>query len=214
MNIDYIKSVLNVSAGPSLRCNYLVTVCPPLLLKLPEFLGGQYGGAAVSFVGARQVSILALNASLPGRVISTTPHRMYGTVREMPYGVLYAPMQITFLCTNSMLERTLFNIWQENIMNHKSYYMNYYNDYVGSIVIQKMSDSKDVGSLAGEVVSTYVLEEAYPKIIAEQELSYGSKNEYMTLTVEFSYARWKNTLSDLETFAKAAASVALDNIVG
>lgn len=219
-NVDEIKSILNVSGGPSLRCNYMITVCPPVSILgatggLSANVGGKIVGEAVSFIGARQTSMLAINASIPGRIISTTPHRMYGTIREMPYGALYEPIQITFLCTNSMFERTFFNLWQENIMDHKSYYMKYYQDYVGSIIIQKLSGgdlfgSPDAGSLVGDTVSIYILEDAYPKVIAEQELSYGSKNEYMTLTVEFSYAKWSHSLSSISNLIGSAAINALD----
>jgi len=196
-NIDDIKSVLNISNGPSLRSNYVVTIVPPR-----AFLGL---GGGISFSGAgkgllsllamKQLSMLAQNASLPGRTISTTPHRIYGTVREMPYGVLYAPITITFICTNIMVERAFFDLWQQSIVYPKSNYMNYYNDYVGRVLVQKVDNAGwSVGSVVGEAISTFILEEAYPKVVQEQELAYGSKNEVMTLTVEFSYARWRSSL--------------------
>ena len=70
--------------------------------------------------------------------------------------------------------------------------------------------SPDAGSLVGDTVSIYILEDAYPKVIAEQELSYGSKNEYMTLTVEFSYAKWSHSLSSISNLIGSAAINALD----
>lgn len=205
-NVDDIKSVLNVSNGPSLRSNYVVTVVPPrAFLGLGAGFGGIVGGigrSALSLLAMKQLSMLAQNASLPGRTISTTPHRMYGTVREMPYGVLYAPITITFICTNIMVERAFFDLWQQSIVYPKSNYMNYYNDYVGRVLVQKVDNAGwAVGSVVGELISTYILEEAYPKVVQEQELAYGSKNEVMTLTVEFSYARWRSSLDyALDTF--------------
>jgi len=202
-NIDDLKSALNFSSGPALSSNYVVSVFPPLSLITDKDLGANIASGALSLIAYKQLSFLAVNASLPGRTLSSTPHRIYGTVREMPYGVLYEPISITFICTNSMIERTFFNIWQEYIMSPKSYYMNYYDDYVGRLVIQKKATPEDFPpgddpiAIGGELTSVYILEEVYPKVIGAQEMSYSSKNEYLTLTVQFSYARWRTSLETL-----------------
>jgi hypothetical protein len=122
---------------------------------------------------------------------------MFGTKREMPYGVVYAPVSITFICTNSMVERSFFDVWHQFIISPTSQYMEYYKDYVGQVIIQKTSNDNDAISKVGQVLATYILEEAYPKSISEQELSYSGGDEYLKVTVEFEYARWLCTLDNI-----------------
>lgn len=203
--VGKIREALNLTRGPALKCNYVVTVIPP---TSANFLAS-ITRAPISALAWRQLSVLAKNAELPGRTISTTPHRMYGTIREMPYGVLYDTIDITFMCTNSMVERAFFNLWQEFIISPKSCYLNYYKDYVGTIIIQKVDNSLDPISIIGSTATTFTLEDAYPKIIKAQDVSYDSKNEILTLTVTFSYARWRSRLEKLETFAFSRDSSAV-----
>lgn len=207
MDVKTIKSVLNASGGPAQPCHFVVTVVPPIALLSAGFvtandirnMGSIAGGAAqVAFGGlsslvGRQLSILAESAELPGRQFETTPHRIFATVRDMPYGLTYKNVMVTFICTNLMYERTFFDYWHQKIMNPSSQYMEYYENFVGSVVIQKLDNSNSFQSTAGEIFSTYVLEEAYPVSIQEQTLNAGEKDSYLKLTVEFSYARWKNT---------------------
>jgi hypothetical protein len=193
-NINSIKSILNVSRGPALKANYLVNVIPPLSAILDNPLT-TVPKALLAGVAMKNLSMLAVEAALPGRRLSTTPHRMYGTVREMPYGVLYESIDITFMCTNIMIERAFFDIWQQYIIAPKTNYLNYYKDYIGTIIIQKIDNAGyEYGSTAGELISVFTLEDAYPLAIQPQPLAYDSKNEIMTLTVTFSYARWRSSL--------------------
>jgi hypothetical protein len=196
-SIDSIKSILNVSRGPALRANYIVNVVPPISLVTGQQNSVSVAAAGtLSLFGMKQLSMLAKDAELPGRTLSTTEHRMYGTVRQMPYGVLYDTIDITFICTNIMLERALFDLWHQFIISPKSTYLNYYKNYVGTIIIQKIDNSGlEYGSLAGELISIYTLEEAYPKTIQAQKVSYDSKGEILTLTITFSYARWRSSLN-------------------
>ncbi len=193
-SVNTIKSILNVSRGPALKSNFIVTIVPPLKF-ITSSLVTAFPKALITGMAMKNLTLLAQQAELPGRNISTTPHRMYGTVREMPYGVLYKDIDITFVCTNIMLERAFFDLWQQYIIAPKSAYLNYYKDYVGTVLIQKVDNAGyEAGSLAGEIISVYTLEDAYPKSIVAQDLSATAKNEILTLTVTFSYARWRSSL--------------------
>lgn len=193
-NVNTIKSILNVSRGPALKSNFIVTVVPPLSFITSNIVTA-FPKAIITGAAMKNLTLLAQTAELPGRNISTTEHRMYGTVRKMPYGVLYDDISITFICTNIMLERAFFDLWQQYIIAPKSSYLNYYKDYVGTVLIQKVDNAGyEAGSLVGEVISVYTLEDAYPKTIVAQELSASAKNEVLTLTVTFSYARWRSSL--------------------
>jgi hypothetical protein len=196
-SIKTIKSVLNQSGGPAQPCHYICNIIPPVAM----FTGGSGLLAPIkaplTAFAARQVSILAESVSLPGKQLMTTPHKIFGTKREMPYGVVYAPLNINFICTNSMIERTFFDVWHQFIIGPTSQYMEYYETYVGQIIIQKIANDDAAQSAVGQVMATYFLEEVYPKSISEQELSYSSGDEYLKLSIEFEYARWSCTLDNL-----------------
>lgn len=208
-NVNIIKGILNAAQGPALPCYYTCNIVPPTAFSSSGTLGSIIPGAGALLqpliaTASRQVSLLAESVSIPGRQLLTTEHKIFGTKRLMPYGVLYENMTITFICTNIMLERTFFDIWHQFIISPGSQYMEYYKDYVGEIVIQKISNDDPTtagGALTefGSLLSTYTLEEAYPVSIQAQELSYGSNEEYLKLTVEFAYAKWKCTLDQIFT---------------
>ena len=206
-DVNGIKQLINESGGPALGCQYVFNIQPPLAFTniassiqtgLQGDIFGAISGAATDLFKtglltskARQVSILAETISIPGRQLLSTEHRIFGTVRKMPYGVLYEDLTATFICTNSMIERTFFDVWQQLIISPGSQYMEFYENYVGSIVIQKISNN--VKPNKNEKLATYVLQEAYPISIQSQELSYGD-TEYLKLTVQFAYSRWKSAL--------------------
>lgn len=206
-DVNGIKQIINESGGPALGCQYVFNIQPPLAFTnitssiqtgLQGDIFGAISGAATDLFKtglltskARQVSILAESISIPGRQLLSTEHRIFGTVRKMPYGVLYEDLTATFICTNSMIERTFFDVWQQLIISPGSQYMEFYENYVGSIVIQKISNNAKPNK--NEKLATYVLQEAYPISIQSQELSYGD-TEYLKLTVQFAYSKWKSAL--------------------
>lgn len=224
-SVDVIKTTISSSGGPALGCQYVFTMVPPLIMfNLDEVInniknldvGSLLQGGLQDYIlsKTRDVSMLAESVSIPGRQLMTTEHRILGTVRKMPYGVLYDDLTVTFMCTNSMLERTFFDIWHQLIISPGSQYMEFYENYVGTLVIQKVSNKlintyedvkDDKGVVTGkklvktdnlglkENLSTYVVMEAYPISIQAQELNY-SDGEYLKLTVQFAYSKWKSVL--------------------
>lgn len=233
-DVNKIKSAISNRGGIAQPCHYVLTITPPIMLtenKINSFVGNLLAGnlldAAVGGLRtaaqmhvmnqSKHVSLLAESCSIPGRQMLTTEHRIFGTVRKMPYGVLYDDFTVTFMCTNSMVERIFFDSWQQFIMSSGSQYMEYYDNYVGSIMIQKMDihrsikkekddngkiksvkvtrpEYDDTTTKLGKAFSGWKLYEVYPVSIQAQELSYGD-TEYLRLTVQFSYARWQ-TLTD------------------
>jgi hypothetical protein len=232
-DVSTIKSSIIKKGGIALGCQYMFTMIAPeimrnkvkfLLTEGPESLSQYNASNFASWIAqqSRHVSLMAESVSIPGRQLMTSEYRIAGTVRKMPYGVLYDDLTVTFICTNSMAERTFFDVWQQLIVSPAVQYMEFYDNYVGTIVIQKVSnivassfvyDQKGnpipLKNDKGEVISdqfqqitsdkthdntaTYVLQEAYPVSIQAQELSY-SDGDYLKLTVQFAYSKWKATL--------------------
>jgi hypothetical protein len=206
MNINKLKSTLSspfMSNGVALPCHYICNILPGAGLYqnniFTKLLGKPLGGMAGTKLinsASRQVSLLAESVELPGRSFLTTEQKLYGTVRKMPYGVQYEDINISFICTNNMTERTFFNSWHQFIMNTETQYMEYYKDYVGQIKIIKINNDKedstsgDATKMMIESLNTYTLHDAYPISISSQDLSYSDDDSYLKLTVTFTYSKW------------------------
>ena len=210
---DIFKQTLNALGGPALPCHYAAIVTPP-----PAFVTGAAFGLAGPILGPifavaamADMAFMVESCSIPGRQIRTTNHSTYGSYRRMPVGVDYPTFMMTFICTNSMLERHVFDIWHNYIMSTKSQYMGYYDDIIGEITIKKLTDSGILMSTAagsfpvtpnvpqvelGDTLSIWTFTEAYPVSIQAQELN-NANGDYMRITVEFTYKYWTTLLSSL-----------------
>lgn len=192
-----IKSSFNIFGQPASPARYLCVVgLPPALLTGGGAL--DVVGAALGLGGAAQVSLMAEACSIPGRGIATTPFTMYGTTQKMPYGSAYADLNITFICTGSMVERVFFDVWHQFIHNTRNNYMNYYDTYVSTVIIKKVEDSLLPGAQAALSPLTYWrFDEAFPVEVQAQELGYAQGDTYLRLNVQFAYRKWSSGVDDV-----------------
>lgn len=209
-----MKSTLNFLGGPALPTQYIVGIVPPSgMLKnnlLQRTIGNPILGYALSIPGAIALSILTEKVSIPGKGFQTADIIRHGKHMRMPVASLHDTIKITFICSNSMIERTFFDLWTQFIQGPSSHYMDYFDNYKTSIWIKKMKGSglidgklADLGSTptadnplveVGNTLSLYQLQEAYPIRIGAQELASGDTQGYLTLDVEFTYTHIKCAL--------------------
>jgi hypothetical protein len=215
-----MKSTLNLLGGPALPTQFITMVLPPAgMLSSGEFgvLAGTWAGAALGYavagVGTAALSIMTEKAAIPGKAFATSPVVMHGQHRLMPHSALHDTFRMTFICSNSMIERTFFDLWMQFIQKPDSHYMEYFDTYKSTVIIKKMSGSGLVDSLladpsstptannplveVGSLLSTYYLQEAYPVRIGAQELSSGDTQSYLSLDVEFAYTHVRCVLDDI-----------------
>ncbi len=130
------------------------------------------------------VNMMCESVSFPGQNLRTTTDDVrQGPTREIAHGVIYAPINLRFISTSGQPERKFFEDWQEMVFDRDSWQVNYYDTYVGSMILRSL-DSAD-----GAPYSVYIYE-AWPKTIGPQEFSYASNNAYQTVSVEFAYRSW------------------------
>lgn len=136
-----------------------------------------------SFRGAAEVATLFCDqATLPGINISTTPHRIFGEVREMPYEKIYDPVTFSFYVDAELKIRTAFDKWMALIVDPFTRTLGYYNEYVRDIDIY-------VRNVDDSVPYKITLFEAYPKTVNSITLDAGGK-EVMKMTVTMQYKYW------------------------
>ena len=151
---------------------YQVTVFPPIAT----------GGPAAP----RDLAMMAESVTFPGQNHRAgTDMLRHGPQREVVQGMTYGPFSMTFICTEGMPEKKFFEEWQEFIVNKETWEPKFYNQYVGTIVLEALN-------VAEQTTYTCTIHEAYPKTINSQDFSYGATGAYQTISVEITYRWWES----------------------
>jgi hypothetical protein len=133
----------------------------------------------------RTLTFRCESASLPGRSIATADHRIYGPTEKYPYQSIYDDISLTFICTDSMLEKKFFDQWMEIINPQTNWNMSYKSDYAMNVQIEQYDNADNV---------TYAIElvDAFPLSVNELGLDWSSTDSYHKLSVTFAYTYWTN----------------------
>ena len=139
---------------------------------------------------ARRISFRCDTISIPGRTLRTQLNgNIYGPPHEVVQGQTYAEVQATFYCGSDLAERYFFEQWQKISYNSKTFDINYYKEYVGSVDIYQL-DERD------ERRYGIRLEEAFPKSLGEIAYGHASSNQINKVTVGFSYRKFRNLATE------------------
>lgn len=137
------------------------------------------------FIGeSRTLSLRCENAQFPSRNISTTPSKIYGVSEEYPYTSTFDDVSLTFLVTEDMSEKNLFDSWMNYINPISTYNVKFKNEYAVPIVIRQYN-------LQNELTMSVTLLDAYPKAINQMDLDWSSDAVHKA-TVTFAYTSWRN----------------------
>lgn len=144
---------------------------------------------------AKLAQLFCESASLPSINMNTTPYRIYGESREMPYERGFDPVTLTFYVDAEMKIKKMFDSWINSVMNPVTRQMGYYKMYTRDIKIEVFDVSETLAPYS------ITLCEAYPKNIGTVQLDYNSK-DVMKLPVTITYKYWKysdSTVSPAES---------------
>lgn len=136
-----------------------------------------------NLVAANLGNLFCESTSLPGFNIATTPHRMYGEVREMPYEPMYDPVSMSFYVDAQLTIKTLFDEWMKLIINPDTRHIQYYNNFVRPVSLFSVT-------VDGQEPYKITLFEAYPKTIGSIQLSADGR-DIIRLPVTFQYKYYK-----------------------
>lgn len=171
-SINEIKAAINSQGGIARPHSYEIDI-------------GPVRGLNQGF--PRNFTMLAEEIEMPGRHFMTTPQIIYGVQRKIPYGAQYSDLPVTFICTENMRERKIFEEWHSLIQNPTTNYMLYYDDYVSSVVTIKKLDAQN------RIVHSLYLEEVWPVTLDSQKLSYKDTDTYLQVNVTFAFLRWRTS---------------------
>ena len=132
---------------------------------------------------------LCESVSLPTKGIASTPHIVYGPPREIPYGETFTEAALSFIVDDAFTVKKFFDAWQENIINVETGNVKYWNNFVATINITRLSN--DATSFA-DATDKYKIElrEAYPSAVGEIALGHTQGGEILRLSVTFKYRKW------------------------
>ena len=132
---------------------------------------------------------LCESVSLPTKGIASNAHDVYGPPREIPYRETFTEAALSFILDDKFTVKRFFDKWQENIINVETGNVNYWNNFVATINITRLSN--DATSFA-DASDMYKIElrEAYPSAVGEIALGHSQGSEILKLSVTFKYRKW------------------------
>ena len=188
--LNDVVSAFHSNEGYAQPNRYEVNLFPPSAGKIGG--GSSLQNPFQSVIGqspqggdARGVGLRCESVTLPGINLSTIQDsNIYGPTRDIVDGVTYAEeVAMSFAASADLEERVFFENWQRASFNPQTWNVGYYNDYIGFVDIYLL-DKQDQRRYGLK------LWDAFPKSINGSDLSYGSNNENLKITVNMSFRYW------------------------
>ena len=168
-NIQEFKSSFSSDVARASRFDVYVTIPSAFSAYLP--------------VTTETLSFRCETAELPGRTISTTDLKIYGPTEKLPYLTTYNDMALTFIVSDTMEEKALFDIWLDMINPPDSHNFNYKDSYATEIVINQYD-------VVDNLTYSVKLIDAFPISVNQLELNWSTDGTHK-LTVTFAYTKWE-----------------------
>ena len=145
--------------------------------------------AGLSAAVNENLQYLCESVSLPTKGIASNAHDIYGPPREIPYRETFTEAALSFIVDDAFTVKRFFDKWQENIINVETGNVKYWNNFVATINITRLSN--DATSFA-DASDLYKIElrEAYPSAVGEIALGHTQGGEILRLSVTFKYRKW------------------------
>jgi len=164
--------------------------------KIGEFAkGNRYNVTFVNLPSGLSTAVnenlqyLCESVSLPTKGIASNAQDIYGPPREIPYRETFTEAALSFIVDDKFTVKRFFDKWQEKIINVETGNVNYWNNFVATINITRLSN--DAISFA-DATNKYKIElrEAYPSAVGEIALGHTQGGEILRLSVTFKYRKW------------------------
>ena len=145
--------------------------------------------AGLSAAVNENLQYLCESVSLPTKGIASNAHDVYGPPREIPYRETFTEAALSFILDDAFTVKRFFDEWQKKIINVETGNVNYWNNFVATINITRLSN--DATSFA-DATDMYKIElrEAYPSAVGEIALGHTQGGEILRLSVTFKYRKW------------------------
>ena len=177
-SVSNFMARVDALGGPVKKNRFSVEVTPPITMR--------------SSIRADSINFLAKAVSFPAKTLAGTEFRYAGKYSiKVPYETTYEAVAITVLNTGNYAPRKFWNSWFNHIQNNNSKNMQYYDKFVGTVVISHYLDTEeniDPTKAAYQVT----LHKAWPITMNAIEMSWENA-EVMDFQVDINYEWWTAT---------------------
>lgn len=178
---EQLQAIINKKKGEDQDGGHFLK---PLIGEFGVNLVKSYLGSGVEIV--RGLDIMCESAQFPGKSLSTSETKYNSDFINIPYGITYQPIDISFVVSKDFLEKNILDEWQNLIVNPLSHEVGYFEDFVSpSIEIQQLNEQD-------KVTHKVNIKDAYPSEIQSMALSNEDGDNYHKLTVTFVFRTWQN----------------------
>ena len=132
---------------------------------------------------------LCESVSLPTKGLASVAQDIYGPPREIPYRETFTEAALSFILDDNFTVKRFFDKWQENIINVETGNVSYWNDFVATINITRLSNDASNFEIATDKYKIE-LREAYPSAVGEIALGHTMGGDVLKLSVTFKYRKW------------------------
>ncbi len=206
-SIDDLKSSITSHGGLVMQNRFNVIFNPPtqaLLNTNPANLVNSFlaGGGLKSFINdPRDLSLLAISSSIPGRQLQTAEHQTFRETKKYVTSFIDEDVTLEFLITQDFYIKTIFDNWQKIVFNTDKYAANFKKEYVADVIIQQVDKEKNLPLYGVKLIN------AFPTTINALALSNESADTAQRFSVTLSYDRFEvdNALGTIGAAAKSVA---------
>ena len=174
-SVSNFMARVDALGGPVKKNRFSVEVTPPTSM--------------MSTITADTINFLAKAVSFPAKTLAGTEFRYAGKYQiKVPYETTYENVAITLLNTGNYSPRKFWNNWFNHIQNNTTKNMQYYEKYVGTVVIsQYLDDEESLDPTRAAYKVT--LHNAWPITMNAIEMTWESA-ELMDMQVDINYSYW------------------------
>lgn len=163
MGPDFARTIIN-SQGGIARLNRYRVVMPTLFI----------GGDAIS------LDVLCRSVTIPGRTLTTQQRRVNMRIVEVPNGYTNTPVDMIFTETNAFNVSRYIDTWMGRVVNPNTYEIDYRDNITRDILVM----STDTNGIPQYIT---VLQNAYPKVKTQIDMSDETDNTAASVRVQFEY---------------------------
>ena len=174
-SVSNFMARVDALGGPVKKNRFSVEVTPPRSMP--------------ASITADTINFLAKAVSFPSKTLAGTDFRYAGKYSiKVPYETTYEAVAITLMNTGNYSPRKFWNNWFNHIQNNNSKNMQYYEKFVGTVVISHYLDDEESIN-PSRAAYQVTLHEAWPKGMSAIEVGWENA-EFQDFDIDIQYSWW------------------------
>ena len=204
-SITQFKSAIGKRGGVARGNRFAVYMTPPNMSifnldiqgAITSALGGNFN-ARTLLNDPRDMSLLCDACMLPGRLINSIDDISIKQAVKIPNGFANEDVTFSFILTNDMYIKKVFDTWQQLVINTDKYRVRYQNEYTTDVIIQQLGP-KDIPIYGVKLLK------AWPLSVSSVPLDNSSENTAQKVTITMTFENF-TTEGGLESIRSATNS--------